>query len=71
MVAMRDRQPPGQAPLHSAAPSSRRRGPSRALLAMLPLVAAPLLGVGLAQPLRPDPASLPSLPPARFDASLD
>ena len=71
MSAMRDRQPPGQAPLHPAAPSPRRRGPSRALLAMLPLVAAPLLGVGLAQPLRPDPASLPSLPPARFDASLD
>ena len=38
---------------------------------MLPLVAAPLLGVGLAQPLLPDPAALPSRPPARFDASLD
>ena len=66
---MRDRQPPGQAPLHPAAPSPRRRG--RALLAMLPLISAPLLGVGLAQPLLPDPAALPSRPPARFDASLD
>lgn len=91
MTAMRDRQPPEPAPLHPAAPSltGRVRGP--ALLAMLPLVAAPLLGVGLAwgqdqlspdqapappsaglaQPLRPDPAALPSRPPARFDASLD
>ncbi|MEX0587736.1 MAG: M23 family metallopeptidase [Cyanobium sp.] len=66
-----------------------------ALLALLPLFMAPLLGVGLAwgqdqlspqeplspstpilpvaqpQPLRPDPAALPSRPPARFDASLD
>ena len=46
MSPMRDRQPPGQAPLNPAAPSRRRRG--RALLAMLPLMAAPLLGVGLA-----------------------
>ena len=80
---------------------ARPRGAS-ALVALLPLLSAPLLGVGLAwgqdqltpepgsaapagplvpplppppvplaQPLRPDPAALPSRPPARFDASLD
>ena len=80
----------------------------KALLAVVPVLTAPLIGVGIAwgqnqlspvggradpaaaaapsgsldlplpppplpggQPLRPDPAALPSRPPARFDASLD
>ncbi|MDA0718021.1 MAG: M23 family metallopeptidase [Cyanobacteria bacterium] len=77
MAAMNDRQPSGQALLNPAAPIPR----GWVRLAMLPLIAAPLMGVGLAwgqdqirplaQPLRPDPAALPSRPPARFDASLD
>ncbi|MEY4800418.1 MAG: hypothetical protein RLZZ213_865, partial [Cyanobacteriota bacterium] len=46
MALMRHRQPPGQAPLNPVAPIPLRRG--RALVGMLPLVAAPLLGVGLA-----------------------
>ena len=82
--------------------SDPRHAPrAKAILALLPVVTAPLLGVGLAwgqdqltpapvspelaappatlpaqlaplaRPLRPDPATLPSRPPARFDASLD
>jgi len=43
---MQDLQPPGRAPLPPSASSSRRQ--CRFLLAFMPLVTAPLLGVGLA-----------------------